>query len=726
MAEVPSQIQALLRLAVERITANPADEQRYLELLFSVDRAVERDLRYYQLRDAFEEGAAAAEPGKSWAWRLAEGLAENLMGDNAAAAVSLERAWAGIVEAGQRATATGAFILSELARSHYHRGTHGPGIEAATRALQVSRAANSPLAEAYGHHYLGLISGRRHDREFARRHLETARRILEDMKQRLAYAKALDSLALLDIEDGSYDVARKLLEESLATKEELHDLRGQALACGNLAELHGRLGDYERARHYLERKRQLSARIGDERSATLVCIQMGQLHLRYGHPHLARRELQEALRRARDRHDERGEALAAFTLARAERRLGHPQTALQAMQPAVDYFLTADEPVMRARTQLRRSLLLGEGSESPAVQRALEELQAAAAGDALAEALFEASEYAREEDDRMRATTLCAAALDAAEPAQAIQLAEQMRLASDSAEGRAWVAAMLTVKQQKDSLERAYMRLRDAERLRESLTQMIVHDLKNPIAAILPWLQVIYEDDLPADEARKYLGFAIDECEYLLRMIEDMNVVGRLQHEGRLELVVEPLDLAALVGESVRRLRGRARESGMELVQSPVGPLPPVQGDASKLRRVLENLIANAIKYGRPPQGSGRSPEIRLEVAVERPQPGALRHYVQLRVCDHGEGIPLAESERIFEPYYQAEAGRRRKAGVGLGLTYVRMVVEAHQGSVWYEPSAEGGCPALHARLCKAIRPGGLRGGGAGRAHRSRRPTLAP
>jgi signal transduction histidine kinase len=62
-----------------------------------------------------------------------------------------------------------------------------------------------------------------------------------------------------------------------------------------------------------------------------------------------------------------------------------------------------------------------------------------------------------------------------------------------------------------------------------------------------------------------------------------------------------------------------------------------------------------------------------------------------VEVRDFGPGVPLAEADRVFEPYYQAEAGRKRKAGVGLGLAFCRMVVSAHGGSTWVEPNPEGG-----------------------------------
>jgi signal transduction histidine kinase len=289
---------------------------------------------------------------------------------------------------------------------------------------------------------------------------------------------------------------------------------------------------------------------------------------------------------------------------------------------------------------------------------------------------------------------LYAEALDAAEPAQAEQLAALMRSRAEGVEGRAWVDAMLQVKHQKDRLEHAYGELRRAEMLRDSLTQMIVHDLKNPLTGMLPWLQTAQMGALSGEEMGECIQAAVDECGYLLRMIDDLNDIGKMQAEGKVDLEIGPVEMRSLVAEVAKRLEGRARESEMRICIEEEGlarSLPPLEGDPAKLRRVLENLVANAIKYGRPPQGSGRPAEVWISVAAEPAPPEGGRPAVRVQVCDFGVGIPVAEADRVFEPYYQAEAGRKRKAGVGLGLAFSRMVVEAHGGTIWTQPNPAGG-----------------------------------
>jgi signal transduction histidine kinase len=721
-----SQTVALVRLAVERVAADPEDEQRYLELNFALDRAVERNLRYQELLGLFEEGVGRASPDVSWAWRLAVGLSANLMGDAPAAVRCLEAAQSDLERAGRVNTAAAAFLQGELARACYHLGNHSRGVETATRALQLARAANSSLAEAYAHHYLGLISIRQRDYDFARRQLTAAHDLFERMNQRQGRARVMDSLAVLAIELGHYDTAGQLLHESLDVKEELHDIRGQALTCGNLALLYTALGEFSQALRYLDREREITSRVGDERNATLVRVQLGSMHLRHGNPVLAREELLAACALARQRSNDRLEAIAAFTLAEAERQLGNHSAALESITRACSYFTTGEDAVMRDRAALRRALLEGQELEAPAVQEPLDRLRTSPAPTPLADALFEAASFFHERGRVQQVTALYAEALDIAEPAHAAQFAALLRSRTASAEGRAWVDAMMTVKQQKDRLEKAYAELRREESLREALTQMIVHDLKNPLTVIIPWLQTIEMGEMEPDETAGSLRMVIDECDYLLRMIDDLNDAGKMQHAGKLELSREPVDLSELIADVARRLQRRAQEAGMRIClgnpkdegpavvsgqwsvvseggqgqdgssnpqsafRNPQSELPPVVGDRNKLRRVIENLVANAIKYGRPPEDTGRRSEVWIAAIPEPPSEGE-PGFVRVEVADFGVGIPVAEAERVFEPYYQAEAGRKRKAGVGLGLAFCRMVVEAHDGSIWTQPNPPSG-----------------------------------
>ena len=115
------------------------------------------------------------------------------------------------------------------------------------------------------------------------------------------------------------------------------------------------------------------------------------------------------------------------------------------------------------------------------------------------------------------------------------------------------------------------------------------------------------------------------------------------------------------------------------------GDLPPIQGDAEHLRRVLTNLMDNAIKF----VGNGGKVRVTAEHEGE---------FIKVSVIDNGPGIPAEYRKSVFERYVQVPGVTGRRSGTGLGLTYSKMVVEMHGGQIWVEPSEWGGS-AFNLRL---------------------------
>jgi signal transduction histidine kinase len=123
------------------------------------------------------------------------------------------------------------------------------------------------------------------------------------------------------------------------------------------------------------------------------------------------------------------------------------------------------------------------------------------------------------------------------------------------------------------------------------------------------------------------------------------------------------------------------QQSGLSVQRELPADLPDVTGDTAALRRVVGNLLANAVKFA----ASGGK-------ATVSASSGSSGRTVVLRVEDHGPGIPAAERERVFEPFYRGAAAQRNETpGSGLGLSLVRRVVLAHGGRVHVEETAGGG-----------------------------------
>jgi signal transduction histidine kinase len=162
----------------------------------------------------------------------------------------------------------------------------------------------------------------------------------------------------------------------------------------------------------------------------------------------------------------------------------------------------------------------------------------------------------------------------------------------------------------------------------------------------------------------------------LTRLVND--IIGVLETEQR-ELIRAPVDLAPLVRAGLAEFRAAAENAGLVLATEIVPELPPISGDAMALRRVLDNLVSNALKF--TPAG-GR--------VTVRLCPGA--DTLMLEVADTGIGIPADQLEHIFERFYQVDGSATRKyGGMGLGLALVKQVVEAHGGQITVTSEVEAG-----------------------------------
>jgi signal transduction histidine kinase len=229
-------------------------------------------------------------------------------------------------------------------------------------------------------------------------------------------------------------------------------------------------------------------------------------------------------------------------------------------------------------------------------------------------------------------------------------------------------------------LERAYADLRQAEAMRDDLTNMIVHDLRNPLTTLTTNLELLGKTmsnpALPGAPPR-FLAGARGAGQRMLGMIDDLLNVSKFE-AGELRPALAPVSLRALLSEKEEGYRTQAEKEEKTFTVHAPAELPAVTADADLIGRVLDNLISNAFKY----TGTGGHIEIRVE-----PANGALA----VRVCDDGQGIPPEHHQRIFEKFAQVtdENGVPQRKGTGLGLAFCRLAVEAHGGKIWVE-SAPG------------------------------------
>lgn len=223
------------------------------------------------------------------------------------------------------------------------------------------------------------------------------------------------------------------------------------------------------------------------------------------------------------------------------------------------------------------------------------------------------------------------------------------------------------VKQQRDDLQRLQLQ-------KEHLAAFLVHDLKNPVNGIALQAESIKRDPNGTDRSRRAAGRIQDETRALIRMITNLLDISK-GDEGRLVPERRDIDLPALVGEVIEVLRVRAEGAGVALVAGV--EVPALRADPDLVRRLLENLVDNAIRHA--PEDSA----VRIEAArVERG--------IELRVADAGPGVPPEERARVFERFVQAVGGASGRNNRGLGLAFCKLVAEAHGGAIHIQDASPG------------------------------------
>jgi len=207
---------------------------------------------------------------------------------------------------------------------------------------------------------------------------------------------------------------------------------------------------------------------------------------------------------------------------------------------------------------------------------------------------------------------------------------------------------------------------------REQLIAFLVHDFKNPVHAIKLHGELIARDAHASNRTRDAAARIQSDSEALLRMIMNLLDLSKAD-EGRLIPVRRSLELVPLLAEVKAAMTARAATASVELVVE--ASARTFHGDPDLIRRVLENLVDNAIRHA--PEGTS------VRVTALDATTG-----LEVRVADAGPGVPEALRERVFDRFVQGEAAS--KAGRGLGLAFCKLAVDAHRGRIWIEDARPG------------------------------------
>jgi signal transduction histidine kinase len=270
-----------------------------------------------------------------------------------------------------------------------------------------------------------------------------------------------------------------------------------------------------------------------------------------------------------------------------------------------------------------------------------------------------------------RASLIAAAAFLAGAAAVAIpnQMGFTQLVAVVVAVIAAAVATGLAVRQSMEERMR-----RQVEDARRGLVAAASHDLRTPLASLRLLVEAV-DDGVAGEDRDRYLAEIRTHVAVLSDLIDDLFELSRIE-AGDISWTMRRVELGDLIGDTVAAFRTSAEERGVRLSAELPGGEVVAEADAEKVQRVLYNLIQNAIRHT-PADGS---------VTVRaKGGPGE----VEVEVADSGEGIPAAQSERVFDAFYRGDSARDGD-GAGLGLAISRAIVEAHGGRIWLEDAHPG------------------------------------
>jgi two-component system, OmpR family, sensor histidine kinase KdpD len=223
-------------------------------------------------------------------------------------------------------------------------------------------------------------------------------------------------------------------------------------------------------------------------------------------------------------------------------------------------------------------------------------------------------------------------------------------------------------------------------RTRSGFLSAVTHNLRTPLASIKAASSTLRAPDLDldAEDRAELLDTIYDETDRLERLVTNILELSRIR-AGALDVHRQAVDVRDLAQAAVRRLRPLARAHRVRLDVD--ADVPEIEIDVEMMEQVFGNLLENALKYA--PPGSEILVSARRTVA-EPARDASDPSRVEVRVADHGMGIPIAERERIFEEFTRVDA-RPDATGTGLGLAIVHALVTAHGGRVWCEETPGGG-----------------------------------
>jgi PAS domain S-box-containing protein len=219
--------------------------------------------------------------------------------------------------------------------------------------------------------------------------------------------------------------------------------------------------------------------------------------------------------------------------------------------------------------------------------------------------------------------------------------------------------------------KRAEEALRASDRMKTEFVTTVAHEFRTPLTAIQGYSELLLNlEDLSPEERREFLSYINESSAELSRIVADLLDIARIEEGHGLSLILSPCSVKEMFGRVTPFLKTKVTTHRVEVTLAGEDTLLKI--DRGKMGQVLENLISNAFKY---------SPEGSLVQIRGAPIPEGY----QISVADRGIGMTPEQVAKIFDKFYRVDTSHAAVKGVGLGMSIVKNIVEAHGGKIWVE-----------------------------------------
>ncbi|WP_432821015.1 ATP-binding protein [Trichloromonas sp.] len=223
---------------------------------------------------------------------------------------------------------------------------------------------------------------------------------------------------------------------------------------------------------------------------------------------------------------------------------------------------------------------------------------------------------------------------------------------------------------------------RELDRMKSEFISTAAHELRTPLTVILGFSEVLLAENDLVEHQREYLSIIVDKAEVLQRLIDDLLDLGRVDSGRLVHVEKDRCDIGELVQRAVADARMTSGDHRYEVVLPDAAV--EIEADCLRIAQVLENLLGNAIKFS--PAGS-------LVRVICRAAADA--DTIQLSVADQGAGMSAEQVARVFDKFYRADSSSTSKQGLGLGMTIVKNIIDAHGGQIRVESEPGRGTEVL-------------------------------